>query len=277
MGVYSELGMGEPIRGILENASHQLISRWLPFDLSEDDLRDYLANKALHPAAVPATEEELAIEQALAREAMAAAVKKISHSFPKTIARSFPHILPWFEPLVGAGSVLTNAPSRGQSLMMLLDGLQPVGVTTVVLDQNNLIPALGAAAPVNSLLPIQLLETSTFMNLGSVISVVSNASPGAPVLRARVKFASGSESVVDVRSGALEVIPLPMGESARIQLQPLNRSDVGMGGPGRAGSVKVTGGLAGVVIDARGRPLRLAKDPGKRRELLKKWVWSLEG
>jgi hypothetical protein len=41
--------------------------------------------------------------------------------------------------------------------------------------------------------------------------------------------------------------------------------------------VRVTGGAAGVVIDARGRPLRLAKDPGKRRELHKKWLWNLDG
>ena len=39
------------------------------------------------------------------------------------------------------------------SLLMLLDGIQPVGVTTFVLDQNNLVASLGAAAEINTLLP----------------------------------------------------------------------------------------------------------------------------
>ena len=33
----------------------------------------------------------------------------------------------------------------------------------------------------------------------------------------------------------------------------------------------------GVVIDARGRPLVLPEDPVRRRELLKKWLFSVGG
>jgi hypothetical protein len=110
-----------------------------------------------------------------------------------------------------------------------------------------------------------------------VITVISSAPPGAPVLKVRVKYASGNEAQVEVKNGALEVISLAQGEVAQLQLQPLNRAEVGMGGAGRGGSVKVTGGASGVVIDARGRPLRLPKDPGKRREQLKKWLYNLEG
>jgi hypothetical protein len=32
-----------------------------------------------------------------------------------------------------------------------------------------------------------------------------------------------------------------------------------------------------VVIDARGRPLRLPSDAARRRELLKKWLWTVGG
>ena len=45
----------------------------------------------------------------------------------------------------------------------------------------------------------------------------------------------------------------------------------------RGGSLKVTGGALGVVIDARGRPLRLPSDPGRRGELYRKWLWMLGG
>ncbi|MEW5830178.1 MAG: hypothetical protein AB1846_14890, partial [Chloroflexota bacterium] len=59
-------------------------------------------------------------------------------------------------------------------------------------------------------------------------------------------------------------------------LQPLQRADIGFG-PGRSGTVKVVGGTMGVVIDARGRPLDLPTDPVRRRELLKKWLWTVGG
>lgn len=82
---------------------------------------------------------------------------------------------------------------------------------------------------------------------------------------------------MEIKQGALEVLPLPLGRSAKLNLLPLHRADVGMGGPGRGGSLKVTGGVLGVVIDARGRPLRLPQDVARKLELYRKWLWSLGG
>jgi hypothetical protein len=39
----------------------------------------------------------------------------------------------------------------------------------------------------------------------------------------------------------------------------------------------VDGSQLGVVIDARGRPLGLPNDAGKRADLFKKWLWNLSG
>jgi hypothetical protein len=185
--------------------------------------------------------------------------------------------LPWFEPIVASGSVLTRAPHHAHTLLMLLDGLQPTGVTTLVLDQYHLAPALGAAAAVNPLLTVQVLESSAFLNLGTVIIPVSKAQPGTPVLRIRMTNEAGSETRVDIKQGALEVLPLPIGQPARLHLQPLHRADIGMGGAGRGGSLRVVGGELGVIVDARGRPLRLPEDPSRRREQINKWLWTLGG
>jgi hypothetical protein len=88
---------------------------------------------------------------------------------------------------------------------------------------------------------------------------------------------AGNETRVDVKQGALEVLPLPTGQIAQLQLQPLHRADIGMGGAGRGGGLRVTGGELGVIVDARGRPLRLPEDPVRRREEMKKWLWTLGG
>jgi hypothetical protein len=159
-------------------------------------------------------------------------------------------------------------------MLMLLDGLQPAGVTTVLLDQNNLVSALGAAADVNPLLSVQVLGSNTMVNLGAVIAPLGTARVGTPILRVKITYEGGREVNLDVKYGSLEVLSLPMGAVATLRLQPLHRFDVGMG-PGRGGRLQVVGGALGVVIDARGRPLVLNSDPIRRREKMQKWLWTL--
>jgi hypothetical protein len=277
IGVYPDLGLGANVTQILENSTLEEIAQWLPLDIPVNEIRDYIYNKSLYPAALPCSHEVLALEGAVARRAMQIGVKRLVEGLPSRLRRPHSSLLPLFEPFVATGSILTNAPSRGQALLTLLDGLQPTGVTTIVLDQNNIMPALGAAAELNTILPVQVLESSTFMNLGTVISPYGNAPYGALALRVKVKQEGSSETTLEIKHGTLEVIPLPLGKAANLHLQPLNRFDVGMGGPGRGGSVRVSGGVLGVIIDARGRPLRLPKEDERRRDLLKKWIWTLGG
>ena len=96
------------------------------------------------------------------------------------------------------------------------------------------------------------------------------------MLRARLTYEDGTDAHTEVKFGGLELLPLSMGKTARLTLQPLHRSDIG-NGPGRNATVQVAGGVMGVVIDARGRPLVLPEDPVRRRELFKKWLWSVGG
>jgi hypothetical protein len=240
-------------------------------------IQDYISTKVAYPASLPATVEDLAIEEALARQVIQASVRKIAGGFPRRAMRYGGSLLPWFEPIIASGSVLTHAPNYAHTLLMLLDGLQPTGVTTLVLDQYHLAASLGAAAAMNPVLAVQVLDSSTFLNLGTVVTPFGHARAGSPVLRARMTLESGGETSVDVKQGALEVLPLPAGQPARLHLQPLQRSDVGMGSAGRGGGLRVVGGALGVVIDARGRPLRLPDDPAHRRDLIKKWLWTLGG
>jgi hypothetical protein len=72
------------------------------------------------------------------------------------------------------------------------------------------------------------------------------------------------------------MIPLSVGRTAQVRIEPLGRTDVGVG-PGKMRLDKVKGAALGLVIDARGRPLRLPTDPVRRRELLKKWLWTVGG
>lgn len=272
LGVYTDLGLGPNLPTLLKISKMEDIKRWLPMDMPESDIRDYIYNKAIHPQAIPASKEELAVELALARRVMQIALRRILRRLPKRNAIT--GSMPYFEPILAAGSVLTNAPSFGQAMLAILDGIQPTGVTTVVLDLNNISGSLGAAAEVNPILPVHILESNTFLNLGTVVSPVGNAQMGSSVMRIRVSGEGDKETTVEVKYGTIEILPLPLGKSATLHFQPAGRFDVGMGGPGRGGSVRVAGGALGVVIDGRGRPIRLPSDDDKRYEAMTKWLWT---
>lgn len=277
LGVYPDLGLGYGLSNFLRLTHLEDITRWIAEDITEAQVRDYLHNKALRPHLIPTSLEEISIEEAIARRAMQIGIRRLSSRFPKGAATSGHRLLPWFEPILATGSVLTNAPNLGHTLLSLLDGIQPTGVTTIVLDQNNLAATLGAAAEINAVLPVQILESNAFLNLGTVISPVGTTQYGSPILRMKVSVSGGSETSMEVKFGSIEVIPLPLGQSATLQIQPVSRFDVGLGGPGRGGSVKVSGGALGVIIDARGRPIRLPAETLRRREILKKWLWQFGG
>jgi hypothetical protein len=252
------------------------IQRWLAIEVSEDQLTNYIYSKALYPATLPVTDEEMAIEQAITRQILAAAANRF---FAEEAAYGAlkDGSSQQFDAIVVAGSVFTRAPNLAQATLMLLDGLQPSGVTTLVLDLNQIMPALGAAAAINPLLVVQVLESSSFLHLGTVIAPSSRARTGSPVLRLKMTYESGHETHLEVKQGALEVLPLPIGQTARLHLHPLHRADVGMGAPGRGGGLKVVGGALGVIIDARGRPFVPPADRNRRQELFRKWQWTLGG
>jgi len=273
--VYPQLGLGEPLANLLKQTSLDEIVRWLAIDLKSDLVRDYLLQKSLYPRFIPATKEELAIEQALVRQNLQLATRWMLQRLP---ARFRPRngLLPPFEPILASGAALTNAPTPGQKLLMLLDGLQPAGITTFAIDQNNLLAMLGAAVEINTILPVQVLDSGALTYLATVISPVSKAPYGTPIVQVKLFPENGPASASEVKMGNLKVLPLENGQIAQLEMRPLQRADIGLG-PGKAAKIDVVGSSMGIVIDARGRPLQLPAEANKRRELAKKWLATLGG
>jgi len=274
LGVYPQFGLGESLSGLLQYTSLDDILRWSSLDISTGVLRDYLYQKSLYPSTIPATKEDQVIAQVVARQALALAVQTAARDFPRSLTTLKSGLLPIFEPIIAGGGALSGGAGPGHSLILLLNALQPVGVTTIILDQNNLLPLLGAAASRNNLLPVQVLDSGAFLSVGTVVSPVVSANYGAPILKARLTYEDGTESRVDVKFGNIEMLPLASGQAANLTLRPLSRSNVGFG-PGHGGTIPVSGGALGVVFDGRGRPVQLPDDSVRRRELIKKWHWTL--
>lgn len=267
MNVQRPSGMGAGLNQLLEQGRVEDLIQWLPVHVTDDTVRDYIYNKMLHPASLPLTSEALAIEQAAARQLLRSGMQQL--------ATRWPGLPPVFEPIFASGAVFAQAATPGQALLMLLDGLQPQGITTIYLDQFNLIPALGAIAPYNNLLPVQVIETGALLNLGTVISPVSSARYNTPILRASLDFGDGNITKTEIRQGTLTVLPIQPGQTARLDLEPLRKFELDPRRKDAARSLKITGGAYGAIIDARGRPLVLPPDAPRRREMLKKWMAAL--
>jgi hypothetical protein len=70
--------------------------------------------------------------------------------------------------------------------------------------------------------------------------------------------------------GDLKLIPLAPDQEAKAHIEPANLYDVGAG-PGKELDAVVQGGVAGLLLDARGRPLYFPSDDQKRKDLLITW------
>jgi uncharacterized protein (TIGR01319 family) len=270
-----QLGLGESLAGLLNHTTLPEIMRWVAADVSENYLRDYLYNKSLHPHITPATREDLAIEQALARVLLSLAFRRARSAFPAGLGGGL-GLSNRFGPIIASGSALINAATHSQSLLMILDALQPTGNVTIALDQNYMAAALGAAAGILPILTVQGLGMGTFLPLGMVISPVGNASRGTPILQVKFTYTNGHTAEFEVKAGMIEALPLSIGQIAKVRLHPLHRFDVGNGPGVDVNSLSVTGGLYGLIVDARGRPVQAPLEPKHRAETYRKWQAALD-
>ncbi len=262
--VNTTVGVGANIGDILHQVGLQRIIRWLPFSMPEDEVREFVLNHMLHPQALPADSRELQLMQAFAREAIALTMESARKNSPE---------LPESDLILATGGVLSHAPKYGQVAMMLLDAVQPRGVTSLVLDRTMLIPQLGAVATVAPVTAVQVNENDAVAHrLGTCVIPFGNVQVGQLAVRVGVEYSNGRQMNIDVIGGSIEVIPLQVNEQALLTLFPAPTVDVGLGPGERARAAEeIDGGLIGLIIDARGRPLMLPTDEMERQARLLQW------
>ena len=174
---YPQFGLGENLAGLLQYTDVESILRWLPLDIAPNTLCEYLYQKSLYPGTLPATTDDHAIAQAVARQAMYLAVRSAQKDFPGG-SHASKDVMPPLDLIVAGGGAVGEGLSLGQGLLLLLDAIQPVGIMPILIDQNNLLPLLGAAAVRNNYLPVQVIDSGAFIGLGTIISVVAGRVPG---------------------------------------------------------------------------------------------------
>jgi uncharacterized protein (TIGR01319 family) len=288
--VSANLGMSYSVSNVLAETGIENVLRWAPFDVDERDLRNRIKNKMIRPTTIPQTLRELVIEQAIAREALRLALeqhKRLATGLhgvqqQRTIADAFAQgetgqslvDMATLDLVVGSGGVLSHAPRRQQAMLMMIDAFEPVGVTELAVDSIFMMPQLGVLAQVNETAAMHVFNRDCLIHLGSVIAPQGEGN-GNSAVRIVATLPDGSAIDERVPAGEIRAYPLPEGASVQVDVTPEGAFDMGEG-RGHAVRRQASGGVVGLVVDTRGRPLRLPDDPSQRRASLRRWYDTLD-
>ncbi|MBM3278378.1 MAG: glutamate mutase L [Candidatus Handelsmanbacteria bacterium] len=286
--VSANLGMSYSIGNVLASAGLADILRWVPFGIEEAQLRDRIKNKMIRPTTIPQLLEELQLEQAIAREALRLAFvqhrelavglkgvqaeRTLSDVFSQREGGESLVNLMELDLLVGSGGVLSHAPRRAQTAVMLIDAFQPEGVTQLAVDSIFMMPHLGVLSAVSERAATEVFERDCLIYLGTCIAPKGKGKPGEVCAAYQLSLPQG------IQTGKLSVgqlLRFPFEGEAEAAVRPGKGWDAGAG-PGQEWRGKVRGGEVGLVLDGRGRPLGFAERPEERLAQIAAWNQALE-
>ncbi|MCA9752597.1 MAG: glutamate mutase L [Gemmatimonadetes bacterium] len=289
--VSANLGMSYSISNVLTEAGVPNVMRWVPFSMDEKDLRNRIRNKMIRPTTIPHSLEELMVEQALAREALRLAFEQhkamavglrgvqrertVSDTFEQTGSDATIVDMMALDLLIGSGGVLSHAPRRNQSAMMLVDAFLPEGVTRLAVDSIFMMPQLGVLAEVHPAAATEVFEKDCLIWLGTCVAPRGQVKPGKSFMTVEYTKSTGGSERHEILFGDLQLIPLEAGESVRAKITPAKGCDVGAG-PGKTVERELHGGVVGLILDGRGRPIALDPADPNRVDLIRAWTHALD-
>jgi uncharacterized protein (TIGR01319 family) len=272
--VSANLGMSYSICNVLKEAGAENIARWLPFEIDPAEVRNRLRNKMIRPTTIPQTYEDLLIEHAVSREAL-----RLAFDHHKSLARNLVGVqqqrdigqlfgqeatgqslvnMMALDMIIGSGGVLSHAPQRAQSALMMMDAYLPEGITMLTVDSIFMMPHLGVLSEHFYEAAKQVFEYDCIVKCGHCIAPVGLAKPGEPCVT--VAGDGVNESVL---FGEIRIIPCGRREFKQLTITPARGFDVGEG-KGKPVTATVEGGTVGIIIDARGRPFSIELNtPGR--------------
>ncbi|PKN79524.1 MAG: methylaspartate mutase [Candidatus Cloacimonetes bacterium HGW-Cloacimonetes-1] len=290
--VSANLGMSYSISNVLASAKLENILRWVPFDIDEGALRNMIKNKMIRPTTIPALLEELVLEQAIAKEALRLAFKQhkefasslkgmqkqrdISEAFSQSASGGSIVNLMTLALLVGSGGVLSHAPRRHQSVMMMIDAFLPEGVTRLAVDSIFMMPHLGVLSEISVKAATEVFRKDCLVYLGTCVAPVGKGKAGKLALSAKIELPDGTVFNEDINYGEMRLIPCAAGTKAKATLKAhggliLDKDK------NRELEIDLHGGVVGIVLDTRGRqPFTLPVEASLRVPQLKKWMRELK-
>ena len=294
--VSANLGMSYSISNVFAEATLPMVMRWVPFEMDERDLRNRVKNKMIRPTTIPQSIGDLIFEQAVAKEALRLAFKQ-HKSFAtvlkgvqqqRTIADAFEQSssgqtivnMMTLNMLIGSGGVLSHAPRRQQSAMMMIDAFLPEGITRLAVDSIFMMPQLGVLTEVQAKAATEVFEKDCLIHLGTCIAPAGVTKKPGPVMKYTIDLPDGRVSGT-LKHLEMKLFPLGLQENglpqtAKAVFEPERAYDVGAG-KGNKVEKEIHGGVTGIILDGRGRPFDLSSLSDQERvTYLRKWMKELD-
>jgi hypothetical protein len=234
---------------------------WLPISLDRLRTRDRLREMSTAPWGDAAGEGAI-----LRLSAARAAAGRLLERTPSFDA------LPPADLVVASGGAWLAAPATATALA-IADVARRPGARAVGLDHARVLAPIGTIADEDERARLLAdLRDDLLVPLGTIVTVSGlRAARTAGTLT--VHGGVGPQDV-ELVPGGLEMVDVPPGERATVELR--FREAVDLGVHTRHVALDVTGGLGGLIVDLRDVPLRLPDRLEPRRELLASWqaaVW----
>jgi uncharacterized protein (TIGR01319 family) len=293
--VSANLGMSYSVSNVFAEATLPMVMRWVPFNMDERDLRNRVKNKMIRPTTIPQSMEELIFEQAIAKEALRLAFiqhknfatvlkgvqqqRTIADAFEQTTSGATIVDLMSLDILVGSGGVLSHAPRRQQAALMLIDAFLPEGITRLAVDSIFMMPQLGVLTTVQKQAATEVFNKDCLIHLGTCVAPAGEVKKAGPMLNYKITMPDGNKESGTLDYGRIKLIPLGLDDrdmplKARAELEPVKNLDLGRG-KGNKIETELSGGVVGIILDARGRPFVLPDDNKTRVSKLKEWMKEL--
>ncbi|HEY6084713.1 MAG TPA: glutamate mutase L, partial [Nitrospira sp.] len=288
--VSANLGMSYSISNVLAEAGLHNIMRWVPFTIDEQTLRNRVKNKMIRPTTIPQTLDELQIEHAISREALRLALihhkslatglkgvqqeRTISDVFEQQTSGETLIDMLKLDLIVGSGGILSHAPRRIQSMLMMVDAYEPLGFTMLSVDSIFMMPHLGVLSTIDEKAATDVFVRDCMIYLGTCVAPIGQGKTGESCAGYEISFSDGRTVKDQLTFGDVRLYELKSGEKASITLYPAKPVSMGAG-QGTPVTREVRGGVVGLLLDGRGRPLQLPTEQTARVAALTKWFHAV--
>lgn len=290
--VSANLGMSYSVSNVMAEAGLDNVMRWANFEIDEQELRNRIKNKMIRPTTIPQLLDELMIEHGLAREALRLAfiqhkslatglkgiqqARDIAAAFDQEASGASLIKMMELDLLVGSGGVLSHAPRRCQAAMLLVDAFQPEGITRLAVDSIFMMPHLGVLSQVHTKAATEVFDKDCMIYLGTCIAPIGEARFGEKAAHYKLTFEDGKVEEGDLPFGDVKLIPYGLNEKGlprkgTAEIHPVRSMDMG-NGKGRTVKGEIFGGIVGIVLDCRGRPLKFAGTKPERVKQIEGWA-----
>jgi hypothetical protein len=265
-----DIDLGSSARTLLKMPTTQ-IARWVPSQMTEDEIRHWLLNRALRPSVRIYGETDQAIAGAVMREMTGQVTRSVGVEDPTDV-----------DLVVLGREIFDSVGDAG--VLVAVDALQVLpsdGAVMLSVDRDGIIASLGAIAAGEPDYAREVIENDFLAPLGTCIVLNGQSQSGNRIADVEIVRDDGERQELTLSWGEVRCLPLAEGHTAEVTVTPVSSISVGRYTAGEPVTFNeeraIHGGQFGIILDGRGRPCDLPSDNESRIQALSRWSGAFAG